>query len=155
MGLELANQSDDNATDMIEVPAPTPWPIVLAFGVALLFAGLVTSEAVSVLGAIVAIAGAVGWFRDVLPHEAHEAVAVMPEAAAVTSARREVVRLAFGNELQRAYLPLEIYPISAGVKGGLAGSVAMAVVAMLYGLLSGNGIWYPINLLAAGFMPAS
>jgi membrane-associated protease RseP (regulator of RpoE activity) len=36
--------------------------------------------------------------------------------------------------LQRAYLPLEIYPISAGVKGGLAGSVAMAVVAMLYGI---------------------
>src|SRR5271155_5413197 len=101
MGIELANQSGDNATDTIEVPAPTPWPIVLAFGIALLFAGMVTSEALSVLGAIVAIAGAVGWFRDVLPHEAHEAGAVMPEAAAVTSARREVVRLAFGNELQR------------------------------------------------------
>jgi len=48
---------------------------------------------------------------------------------------------------------MEIYPISAGVKGGLAGSVAMAVLAMLYGVLSHNGIWYPINLLAAGFFP--
>ena len=55
--------------------------------------------------------------------------------------------------MPRASLPLEIYPISAGVKGGLAGSVAMALLAMLYGILSGNGIWYPINLLAAGFFP--
>jgi formate-dependent nitrite reductase membrane component NrfD len=31
----------------------------------------------------------------------------------------------------------------------------MAALAMLYGIVSGNGIWYPINLLAAGFFPAS
>jgi hypothetical protein len=54
---------------------------------------------------------------------------------------------------QRAWLPVEIYPVSAGVKGGLAGSVAMAAVAMLYGVISGTGIWYPMNLLAAGFFP--
>jgi hypothetical protein len=141
--------------DAIRMPAPTPWPIALAFGITLLFAGMVTSEAVSVLGAVVAIAGAVGWFRDVLPHEAHETVKVMPEAEPVTTARREVARMAIANELRRAYLPLEIYPISAGVKGGLAGSVAMAVVAMLYGLISQHSIWYPINLLAAGFLPGS
>jgi len=139
--------------DTIRMPASTPWPIALAFGVALVFAGMVTSEAVSVLGAIIAIAGAIGWFREVLPYEAHETVAVMPEEAAVTTARREVARMAIANELKRAYLPLEIYPISAGVKGGLAGSVAMAVVAMLYGLISQHSIWYPINLLAAGFVP--
>jgi hypothetical protein len=116
---------------------------------------MVTSGAVSVLGAIVAMAGAVGWFRDVLPHEAHETVAVTEEVATVTTTRREVARMAVANELQRAYLPLEIYPISAGVKGGLAGSVAMAVVAMLYGLISQHSIWYPINLLAAGFLPGA
>ena len=66
-----------------------------------------------------------------------------------------MARMAVAHQLQRAYLPLEIYPISAGIKGGLAGSVAMALVAMLYGLLSENGIWYPINLLAAGFLPAN
>lgn len=141
--------------DVIQMPAPSAWPIALAFGITLLFAGMVTSEAVSVLGAIVAIAGGVGWFRDVLPQEAHEMVAVSPEAAPVTTATREVVRMAIANQLQRAYLPLEIYPISAGVKGGLAGSVAMAVVAMLYGLISQHSIWYPINLLAAGFLPAA
>ena len=155
MGLELANQSDDNATDMIEVPAPTPWPIVLAFGIALLFAGLVTSEAVSVLGAVVALAGAVGWFRDVLPHEAQESVQVIAQAPRIATMRREVARMEFAHELRRAWLPLEIYPISAGIKGGLAGSVAMAVLAMLYGVLSHTSIWYPINLLAAGFFPAT
>ena len=155
MGLELANQSDDNATDMIKVPAPTPWPIVLAFGIALLFAGLVTSEAVSVLGAVVALAGAVGWFRDVLPHEAQESVQVIAQAPRIATMRREVARMEFAHELRRAWLPLEIYPISAGIKGGLAGSVAMAVLAMLYGVLSHTSIWYPINLLAAGFFPAT
>src|SRR6202451_2494671 len=155
MGLELANQSDDNATDMIEVPAPTPWPIVLAFGIALLFAGLVTSEAVSVLGAVVALAGAVGWFRDVLPHEAQESVQVITQAPRIATMRREVARMEFAHELRRAWLPLEIYPISAGIKGGLAGSVAMAVLAMVYGVLSHTSIWYPINLLAAGFFPAT
>ena len=155
MGIELANQSGDNATDTIEVPAPTAWPIVLAFGIALLFAGLVTSEAVSVLGAFVAIAGAVGWFRDVLPQEAQESVQVIAQAPRTATMRREVARMEFAHELRRAWLPLEIYPISAGIKGGLAGSVAMAVLAMLYGVLSHTSIWYPINLLAAGFFPAT
>src|SRR5208283_5678650 len=49
----------------------------------------------------------------------------------------------------RAWLPVHTYPISAGVKGGLAGSVAMAVLACAYGLLKAGSIWYPINLLAA------
>lgn len=154
MAVESVNHPEAEQ-EAIRMPAPTPWPIALAFGMALLFAGMVTSAAVSVLGAIVALAGAVGWFREVLPHEAHEMVAVLPEAAPVTTARREVVRMAVANELQRAYLPLEIYPISAGVKGGLAGSVAMAVVAMLYGLITQRSIWYPINLLAAGFLPSA
>src|SRR6202035_1971516 len=56
-------------------------------------------------------------------------------------------------ELHRARLPLEIYPISAGVKGGMAGSAAMAVLAILYGIVSGRGICYPINLLSAGLFP--
>jgi hypothetical protein len=73
MAVESVNHAESEE-DTIRMPAPTPWPIALAFGMTLLFAGMVTSEAVSVLGAIVAIAGAVGWFRDVLPHEAHETV---------------------------------------------------------------------------------
>jgi hypothetical protein len=154
MPVESVNYAEAGK-DAIRVPAPTAWPIALAFGITLLFAGMVTGEAVSALGAIVAIAGAVGWFREVLPHEAHETVAVVPWLAVVTTSRREVLRMEIAGELLRAYLPLEIYPISAGVKGGLAGSVAMAVVAMLYGLISQHSVWYAINLLAAGFLPGA
>jgi hypothetical protein len=155
MAVELVNQSGEGTADAVEMPSPTAWPIVLAFGITLLFAGLVTSEAVSILGGIISIAGAVGWFRDVLPYEAHETVQLAPQAPAVTTMRHEVARMEIEHELRRAWLPVEIYPISAGIKGGLAGSVAMALLAMLYGVLSHTSIWYPINLLAAGFFPAA
>jgi len=128
---------------------------VLAFGTTMLFAGLVTSGSVSVLGAVLMIAGAVGWFRDVLPLEAAEVVPVRSELPVAVTSRRRVARIEIAGELPRVRLPLEIYPVSAGIKGGLAGSVAMAVLAMLYGLLSQRSIWYPINLLAAGFFPAA
>jgi hypothetical protein len=140
---------------MIEMPAPTAWPIILAFGLALVFTGLVTSASVSILGAIFALGGCVGWFRDVLPHEKQESLPVAEIVGAVATRRPQVARVRWmAQELNRARLPLEIYPISAGVKGGLAGSVAMAILAVLYGIISGHGMWYPINLLSAGFFPA-
>ncbi len=142
-------------TNTLEVPAPTAWPVVLAFGITLLFAGLVTSVSVSLLGAVLMVASAVGWFRNVLPHEAHESVEVRPDVPAVVTSRRTVAHFEIAAELRRAWLPLEIYPVSAGIRGGLAGSAVMAVLAMLYGLLSQRSIWYPINLLAAGFFPAA
>src|SRR5258708_39551310 len=58
----------------IEVPASTAWPFILAFGVTLLFAGLVTSMSVSVLGGALALAGVRGWVAPVFPHAAGEAV---------------------------------------------------------------------------------
>jgi hypothetical protein len=148
-------ESIENNERMIEVPAPTAWPIVLALGLTLIFAGLVTGPSISWLGAIIASAGAYGWFRNVLPAEAHEMVAVREEPIIVATSRREVARISLPEAPHRALLPLKIYPVSAGIKGGLAGSVAMACLAVLYGLVSGHGIWYPVNLLAAGFMPES
>jgi hypothetical protein len=133
----------------IELPAPTAWPFVLAFGVTLLFAGLVTSASVSLLGAVVALAGSVGWFREVLPHEHEVEVPVISEEIVIATDRRVVERVPILHEQVRAWLPIETYPVSAGVKGGLAGSVAMAVVACTFGLLRFGSIWYPINLLAA------
>src|SRR6266403_2088623 len=133
----------------IEVPAPTAWPFILAFGATLLFAGLLTSLSVSVLGAALALAGCVGWFREVLPHQHEEVVPVVPEELSITTERRVVERVPVAVELVRAWLPVETYPVSAGVKGGLAGGIAMAVLACTYGLLKTGRIWYPINLLAA------
>ena len=153
--MEPGAETQQHPMNTVELPAPTPWPIVLAFGTTLIFGGLVTSLAVSVLGAILATCGYIGWFRSVLPHEKHELVPVeeIPPQPARTG-RPHVDRVAWMNhELHRARLPLEIYPVSAGVKGGLAGGAVMALLAMLYGIVSGLGIWYPINLLAVGFFP--
>jgi hypothetical protein len=133
----------------IEVPAPTAWPFILAFGVALLFAGLVTSMSVSVLGAALALTGCVGWFRAVFPHGQEETVALVPEDIRLTTGRRVVERIPVLPDQLRAWLPVRTYPISSGVKGGLAGSIAMAVLACAYGVLKAGSIWYPINLLAA------
>jgi hypothetical protein len=139
---------------VVQLPSPTAWPIVMAFGVALLSAGFVTSASVSLLGALLAIVGGVGWFRDVLPREKHESVPVLEKVVPISTKRPEVARVRWmAEDLHRARLPLEIYPVSAGVKGGIAGGVVMAVLAMLYGIFSGHGIWYPINLLSVGFFP--
>jgi hypothetical protein len=132
----------------IETPAPTAWPVVLAAGFTLMFAGLLTNVSLSVLGAVLAVAGSVGWFREVFPHEHEASVTVAAEDREVTTGRRVVERLAV-SPAQRAWLPVHTYPVSAGVKGGWAGSVAMAVLACGYGLLKEGSIWYPINLLAA------
>ena len=157
MTLQTLDLSSENirAPRTIELPAPTAWPIILAFGLTLILAGLVTSASVSILGAFFAVSGGVGWFFDVLPHEKHEIMAIVETVPFTETSRPQVARVEWKTEeLQRARLPLEIYPISAGVKGGLAGGVAMAVLAVLYGMISGHGIWYPINLLSAGFFPA-
>jgi hypothetical protein len=153
MAVELLNEDGEVTPKTVELPAPTTWPIVLAFGLTLVPAGMVTTGAVSILGGIVAIVGAVGWFRDVLPQEAREYVPVTTPVPAVVTLRHEVARAEVGRALQRAWLPVETYPVSAGIKGGLAGSVAMAGLAMLYGIVSRTSIWYPVNLLAAGFFP--
>jgi hypothetical protein len=133
----------------LEVPASTAWPLVLASGLTLMFAGLLTSESVSVLGAVLVLAGCLGWFREVFPHEHEESVPVYPEVLSVATNRRSIERLPLADEQVRAWLPVETYPISAGVKGGLAGSVGMAVLACIYGFVKAGSIWYPINLLAA------
>ena len=137
----------------IEVPAPTAWPLILAFGLTLLFAGLTTGALVSAVGAVLALAGVVGWFREVLPRESFEVVQVVPEKLVVATARREVAQLETAKRVPRAWLPVQIYPISAGIKGGLAGGAVMALLAILYGVVSRHGVWYPINLLSAGFFP--
>jgi hypothetical protein len=134
----------------IELPAPTAWPVILAFGFTLMFAGLLTSVSVTVLGVVLSIAGSVGWFREVFPHEHEEVVPVVPEELSISTERRVVERVPLAEDQARAWLPIETYPLSAGVKGGIAGSIAMAVLACAYGLIKFGSIWYPINLLSGG-----
>src|SRR5216683_2785491 len=148
LSAEQLEQSSRGPSE-IEVRAPTAWPFVLAFGFTLMFAGLLTSASVSVLGTVLAVVGCVGWFREVFPHEHEVIVPVVPQEIRIATERRVVERLPIAADQLRAWLPVHTYPISAGVKGGLAGGVAMAVLACAYGVIKAGSIWYPINLLAA------
>src|ERR1041384_1407162 len=143
------------SSNSIEVPAPTPWPFVTSFGLALLFAGLVTSLAVSIVGLVVILFGAAGWFRDVLPVPKEElvAIATTPAPIFVRSTRR-VVHLQAGAESHRVYIPITVHPYSAGLLGGALGGVGMAIIACLYGLIAQGSLWYPVNLLAAAALPS-
>ena len=137
--------------ESVQLPSPTLWPPLLALGIALAAAGLVTNDIVGIIGGVLALAGCVGWFLQVLPHEHHETVPVASKPVTIAVSPRKVARIAATAEARphRARLPLEIYPISAGIKGGLAGAAAMALLAVLYGVASHHSIWYPINLLGA------
>jgi hypothetical protein len=130
----------------VHLPAPTAWPFVLAFGITLVFAGMVTAAGISILGGVLTVCACVGWFRQVLPHEQHEIIPVEVEEFEAVSKRTHVARIE-ADEKHRANLPLETYSVWAGVKGGIAGGVAMIFPALLYGLLRYHSIWYPVNLL--------
>jgi hypothetical protein len=131
-------------------PGLNGWPLVAAFGLTLVFAGLLTHVMVSILGAITFGA----WdLSDGFARFCHTKRTkrwpwkrkdwfwpTQPKSAASCSS---------ANSGHRARLPLKIYPYSAGVRGGLVGGAAMAVLAILYGLIGHKSIWYPINLLAA------
>src|SRR5499426_2006228 len=143
------------ASNYIEVPAPTPWPFVTAFGLALLAAGLVTSLAVSVVGLVVILCGAVGWLRDVLPVSKEELVAIAPTPEpALARSTRKVAHPQPGSEGHRVYIPVAVHPYSAGLFGGVLGGVGMAIIACLYGLIAQGSLWYPVNLLAAAALPS-
>jgi len=139
----------------IEQPAPTVWPMVLAFGVTLMFAGLVTHVLVSVVGAILMVTAGIGWSRQVFPepHVEYVSIPSLPEEDEAWLATRSISRLAPGEAGHRVRIPVEVQPISAGIKGGLVGGAAMAIVALTYGVVMQRSLWYPVNLLAAVAMP--
>ncbi len=130
----------------VHLPAPTAWPFLMALGLTLVFASLVTSAGLAVLGAILTVVSIVGWFREVLPHEAHEEIAVTDETVVIVPSREKVARIDVG-ETHRAQLPLETFPISSGIIGGIAGGIAMVIPAEIYGIVRFHSIWYVVNLL--------
>lgn len=140
----------------IQLPAPTFWPMVFAFGITLLGAAMVTHWVVGAIGLVIAFRAAIGWWHNVIPHEEHEEVPIDPEhrPAPILVETRSVVHLQAGQEGHRVRIPEEVHPYSAGVWGGLAGGAAMAALACLYGLIAQHSIWYPVNLLAGAVIPS-
>jgi hypothetical protein len=142
--------------DSIQMPASTVWPMVTALGLVFACAGLITHVAVTVVGFVILGRGAVGWWADVMPVERHHEIAVpaIDALPTVHVSRRAVEHLAAGTGGHRVRITAEIHPYSAGLKGGMVGALAMAIVAVSYGVVAQRSLWYVVNLLAAGVVPS-
>ena len=152
--MSARNPADDPQT--IDMPQPTVAPLVLALGIALAAAGMVTSVAFLVVGGVLFVIGLGSWVSNLLPGRGHwreprVVPAERPRPVAVVPGHVE--RLRVGMPGYRLRLPTKVHPISAGIKGGLVGGMVMPAPALLYGVLSGHGIWYPVNLLAGMVLP--
>jgi hypothetical protein len=123
--------------------------MVLALGITLVLSGMVTSGIISILGGALTLIAIVGWFRQVLPHEAHEAVEVSTEEVRIFSSRTLAERLPT-DSTSRKIIPVETFRITTGIKGGIAGGIAMAVPAAIFSVIKYHSVWYAMNLLAAG-----
>ena len=136
----------------IEMPAPTHWPIVLALGVVLSIAGMVTEGYVTAVGVILFLFAARGWFREVIPRENFELLPIEEEQVIVSKSKEPVARLPSAGHQQ--VKPMRKFTLLPGLYGGLAGGAAMVVPAALYGLIKYGSVWYAVNLLAAGGFPS-
>jgi len=140
----------------IELPASTTAPLYFALGFALLGVSLVTSELFAFAGAMLAIWGGIRWWDEVLPRERESFVPAQAEAErapeVVPAAGRATPR-AGGADRHRARLPLEYHPYGAGLRAGIAGGVAMAVVAGVHGLIVQGSPWHAFNAFAALVLP--
>lgn len=139
----------EHETSHIHMPQPTAWPFVLALGITLAVTGMVTNVAVSVLGVVLTVAAVAGWFRAVLPEEAHELVQAREEPLEIATSRTSIERLPTGP-LHRKVIPVETFQFTTGLKGGIAGGIAMIVPATIFSLLRYHSLWYATNLMAAG-----
>jgi uncharacterized membrane protein YagU involved in acid resistance len=151
------HEHEHSSQEGVELPTPTTWPLMCAFGITLMAAGLVTTLVVTLVGFIIGLIAAVGWFRSVFPTPKHT-LYPLSEAdrrpAPVKVSQRRIGHLHYGESSHRVRIPVEVHRYSSGILGGLAGGAAMAALAILYGYVVQHSIWYPINLLAAAGVPA-
>ncbi len=132
------------------IPESTSAPLVTAFGVTLVAAGLVTNLWVMVGGAVIALVGLWQWFGDVFPGERLEEI----PAPNATQRRWDFAVEAIQRAGTRGIYPERAHPWRSGILGGIFGGVAMAVVASIWGLVEHSSVWLPINLLAGCVMPS-
>lgn len=140
----------------VEMPRPNVWPMVLGLGIVLMAAGVALHLAFCAVGTVIFLAGLTGWIGQLLPGRGHHHEALVePERRAkpLVAEIGRVEQLHPGLPGYRFQLPEKVHPISAGVKGGLLGGLVMPLPALAYGVFSGHGIWYPVNLLAGMVLP--
>ncbi|MEE2907829.1 MAG: hypothetical protein VX527_08345 [Planctomycetota bacterium] len=132
----------------IDLPAPTSSPFTCAFGVTLIAAGLVTQWIVTIIGAMLMLVGAIGWFKEVHPDDSEETIPFEEGPVPITARKQQVLRL-MQQERHRQRVPAEIHPYSAGIWGGIIGGIIMAIVATIGSLIEHGSLWYACNLLSA------
>lgn len=140
----------------VEMPRPTSWPIVVALAITMIALGAATDIAFAIVGGSLLVISVIGWIVQLLPGRGHEheplatagqrAPEIRPRPGSVEQIRPGVV----GYRLQ---FPEKVHPVSAGIKGGIVGGLLMPIPALAWGLWSGHGIWFPINLLAGMVVP--
>ncbi len=154
--IEYGEAGERSSATGFSMPAPTLFPLLLAFGLMLIFAGPLFRSVFSYVGVAVALLSAIGWWRKVIPDEAHEAVALdaRHRPSPIVPDPRSAARLRIGTAGHRVQIPEEAHSYASGLLGGLAGGAAMAALACLYGLIAQHSIWFPVNLLAGVVMPS-
>jgi hypothetical protein len=140
----------------VDMPKPTAAPLVLAVGIVLAAFGIATSLIFLLVGAILFVLGLGMWISQLLPGRGHwrePRVDPSLRPLPIAPASEGVPRLREGMPGYRLRLPVKVHPVSAGIKGGLVGGLVMPLPALIYGMLSGHGIWWPVNLLAGLVLP--
>jgi hypothetical protein len=147
----MLHEHSPGSTPAVELPRPTAWPLALALGLSLIFFSMVTSVIFAILGGVLSLSGIIGWALQLFPVEAHEAVPVSDEDIEITTVRKLIERERHEvSRSPRTILPVETFRITTGIRGGIAGGIAMIVPATLFSLLRYHSLWYAANLLAAG-----
>jgi hypothetical protein len=142
--------------DEVEMPRATIAPLTLSLGLAMLAIGVIAGPVFLIVGVGIIIAGLGLWIANLLPGRGHvrEPLVDRAQRPSVVPGRPSTVEhLQSGMPGYRMRLPMEVHPISAGVRGGVIGGLVMPLPALAYGLLSGHGLWYPVNLLAGMVLP--
>ncbi|MGZ8783724.1 MAG: hypothetical protein ACXWZB_09540, partial [Gaiellaceae bacterium] len=114
--------SHDNETP--HLPPPSLWPIGFAIGIACVLTGLVVSEVVAIVGAVIALAFGFLWIRDVTRPVRTPAPRVEPEA------RPERVAIVPAGDPEPATYPRSTFLSAAtlGLGGVIGGLITVPVL---------------------------
>lgn len=136
----------------IEMPKPTVWPMIVSLGLGLVGWGFaVGAESFAVVGGFLFLLGLWKWFEILVCGTGREFEPTTQPKPMPIEAMPGTVEKAGGGFRPR--LPQKRYPVTSGIKGGLVGGLLMPIPAEAWSLLSGHGLWYPVNLLDGLVLP--
>src|SRR5579875_2807144 len=116
---EYGEAGEQSSAKQFSLPAPTIFPLLLAFGLMLIFAGPLFRSLLSYVGVAIALLSAIGWWRKVIPDEAHEAVAIdtRHRPSPIAADPKSAARLKVGRAQHRVHIPEEAHSYTSGILG--------------------------------------